>query len=176
MTLNFLIDPTLYTIIQDVYRAPDPVPNHGFPQRPRPVLIFSAIYHFQYLSSLNPSATASHIQSPPVGPNIAPAMTPALGNQAHHGYPNPIRPMPFQNYSVYPPPAPEKSWTTPSTEQNVFDAPFMLDVSFDDIRFDDYIQESPDSTPRPPAASFYPTDSNAFVSSFIIHAIRGSIG
>ncbi|KAF9222304.1 hypothetical protein BS17DRAFT_708933 [Gyrodon lividus] len=163
-------DPTLYTIIQDVYRAPDPVPNQGFSQRPRPVLIFSAIYHFQYLASLDSSTTASNIQSPPVGP----AMTSALDDQVLHDYLNPMRPMPFQKYSVYPTPTPEKSWTTPTMEQNVFDEPFMLDVNFDDVRFDDFtvnIQDSPDGTPRASSGSFYPTDTNAFVSSFIICAM-----
>ncbi|KAG1812168.1 uncharacterized protein BJ212DRAFT_1223551, partial [Suillus subaureus] len=43
-------DPTIYTILHDVYRPADPEPC--LPRcsgRPRPVLIFSAAYHFRYL-------------------------------------------------------------------------------------------------------------------------------
>ncbi|KAG2047956.1 hypothetical protein BDR06DRAFT_963350 [Suillus hirtellus] len=40
-------DPTMYTIIQDVY-CRDPAPLGRSSGRPRPVLIFSAEYHFRY--------------------------------------------------------------------------------------------------------------------------------
>ncbi|KAG1842768.1 hypothetical protein DFJ58DRAFT_52215 [Suillus subalutaceus] len=62
-------DPTMYTIIQDVYHR-DPAPLGRSSGRPRPVLIFSAKYHFQYSvpvctppSSMTPY-TPSHANSP----------------------------------------------------------------------------------------------------------------
>lgn len=62
-------DPTMYTIIQDVYRR-DPAPPGRSLGRPRSVLIFSAEYHFRYSvptstpsSSMTPH-TAYHVNSP----------------------------------------------------------------------------------------------------------------
>lgn len=64
-------DPTLYTIIQDVYRPPDnvsspsPYPSGGLQtSRPRPVKIFSAIYHFRYPSNVRASGSQSTAPSP----------------------------------------------------------------------------------------------------------------
>ncbi|KAI6043525.1 hypothetical protein EDC04DRAFT_3088049 [Pisolithus marmoratus] len=59
-------DPTLYTIIQDVYRPPDnvstpsPYPSGGLQtSRPRPIKIFSAIYHFRYPPNVKPGGSHS---------------------------------------------------------------------------------------------------------------------
>ncbi|KAI6101445.1 hypothetical protein EDD16DRAFT_1901217 [Pisolithus croceorrhizus] len=66
-----LIYPTLYTIIQDVYRPPDnvsspsPYPSGGLQtSRPRPVKIFSAIYHFRYPSNVRAGGSQSTAPSP----------------------------------------------------------------------------------------------------------------
>ncbi|KAG2122431.1 hypothetical protein BD769DRAFT_972879 [Suillus cothurnatus] len=62
-------DPTMYTIIQDVYRQ-DPAPFGRSSGRPRPVLIFSAKYHFRcsvpiymHPSSMDPNP-AYHANTP----------------------------------------------------------------------------------------------------------------
>ncbi|KAG1895677.1 uncharacterized protein F5891DRAFT_1114881 [Suillus fuscotomentosus] len=60
-------DPTMYTIIQDVYRR-DPAPLGRSSGRPRPVLIFSAEYHFRY---------SVHACTPP------PSMTPYIAYHAN---------------------------------------------------------------------------------------------
>lgn len=64
-------DPTLYTIIQDVYRPPDnvsspsPYPSGGLQtSRPRPVKIFSAIYHFRYPPNVRAGGSQSTVPSP----------------------------------------------------------------------------------------------------------------
>ncbi|KAG2124619.1 hypothetical protein DEU56DRAFT_893061 [Suillus clintonianus] len=52
-------DPTIYTIIQDVYH---PAPLGSSSGRPRPILIFSAEYHFRYSVSVCklPSSTSPY--------------------------------------------------------------------------------------------------------------------
>ncbi|KIJ63489.1 hypothetical protein HYDPIDRAFT_112907 [Hydnomerulius pinastri MD-312] len=158
-------DPTLYTIIQDVYRAPDPTPNQGHSQRPRSVLIFSAIYHFKYPTTSPSASTTSRVRSPLATPRADASMTSALDHQVLQDYLNPIRPMPFQKYS-YPTSTPEKMRAASDLEQNVFDEPFMLDVDIEDFRFDDFtvnIQDSPDSTPRSSSTAFFPKDLNTYL-------------
>ncbi|KAF9234819.1 hypothetical protein BU15DRAFT_78656 [Melanogaster broomeanus] len=150
---DVVLDPTLYTIIQNVYRAPDPVPNQGYFQRPPPVLIFSAMYHFQYASP------ASNATSPMSAPKPGLAVTSALGDQVMQDFLNPI---PFQKYSMYPPPMHEPLRSSSGMDQSLFDGPIMLDVNFDGFRFDDFIQDSPDSTPNTSSASFYPKTQNNF--------------
>jgi hypothetical protein len=140
-------DPTLYTIIQNVYRAPDPVPNRGYSQRPPPVLIFSAMYHFQYASHV-PNATSPQATQKP-----GPAVTSTLEDPVLHGFLNPI---PFQKYAMYPPPTSEPLRGISDIDQSLFDASFKLDVNFDEFI------HSPDSTPNPSSGSFHQKAQNNF--------------
>lgn len=86
-------DPTMYTIIQDVYRPPDnvlsppPHPSRGLQtSRPRPVKIFSAIYHFRYPP--NVKAGGSH-STAPLPPSIPGSRNSASGSYSSHS-PSPI--------------------------------------------------------------------------------------
>lgn len=139
-------DPTVYTIIQDVYRAPDlPTPTR-YSDRPRPVLIFSAIYHFRY--------SASACAAPPsISPHFAYQANPASLTNNTRAYPdslNPIRTLPSQNYAMSP------SLSDPGMfqsheygTQNQLVEPFMLDVSMDNFSLDDFminIHDSPEAT------------------------------
>ncbi|KAG1882335.1 hypothetical protein F4604DRAFT_422405 [Suillus subluteus] len=135
-------DPTVYTIIQDVYRAPDPATPTRHSGRPRPVLIFSAIYHFRY----SPSPCAP---PPSITPRFAYQSNPASLTNNTHTYPdliNPTRTLPYQNYAMSP------SFSDPGmfqsheySTQNRLVEPFMLDVSMDNFSLDDYIVNAHDS-------------------------------
>lgn len=151
--LKFNLDPTMYTIVQDVYRVPEPEPGQDYAQRPRPVRIFSAIYHFQYQASVD---AAPNYGQPPAGvPNNGSSMTSAFNGQTLQGsmIMDPTQtsfPMP----STYTIPTSE-TLRTPTEDQNLFDEPFMLDVNFDfeQLLFDDLIanMDNPD-----PSVSFDP--------------------
>ncbi|KAG1727678.1 uncharacterized protein EDB91DRAFT_889101 [Suillus paluster] len=156
-------DPTIYTIIQDVYRAPDPTTPTRSSGRPRPVLIFSAIYHFRYPVSARtpPSSMSSHFAYQ--------ANSPVLANNAY-AYPdstNPIRPHPFQNYPMSPNPSGQgwphaHEYNTP----NRLDEPFMLDVNLNGFSFDDFmtnIHESPETTPTQSSSSSFPKDIRNYI-------------
>lgn len=139
-------DPTLYTVIQDVYRAPDPPTSTGSSGRPRPVLIFSSIYHFRYPASVR--------APPPTVPlHLAYQANPASLTNTTHTYPdlpNPSRQLPSQYYSMSP------SHSHPGMfqpheygTQNRLDEPFILDVSLDNFSLDEYminIHDSPEAT------------------------------
>ncbi|OJA17332.1 hypothetical protein AZE42_05915 [Rhizopogon vesiculosus] len=133
-------DPTVYTIIQDVYRAPDPAPLARYPSRPRPVLIFSAIYHFRYPVS---------VRTPPssMPPHLAYQATSPLPNNAH-AYSdslNPIRSLPFQNYRTTSGFSDQGRFQLHDA-QNRLDEPFVLDVGLGDFSIDDYMVDIPDSS------------------------------
>jgi hypothetical protein len=134
-------DPTMYTIVQDVYCVPDPVPKQDYAQRPRPVRIFSAIYHFQYQSSAD--AAPSYGQPPVNVPRSGSSMTSAFNERTLQGSMamGPTQtsfPMP----TTYAVPTSESLRTPTELEQNLFDEPFMLDVSindFEQMAFDDLV-------------------------------------
>jgi len=149
-------DPTVYTIIQDVYRAPDPVPLARYTSRPRPVLIFSAIYHFRYPVY---SRTPSSSMSPQLAYQTRP---PFLPNNAH-GYSdpiNPIRPLPSTNY-------PMTQFQSQEPTHNRLDEPFVLDdFSLDDFMIN--IHDSPevdskDMLPLSSSSSSFPKDIRNYV-------------
>lgn len=138
-------DPTVYTIIQDVFRAPDPAAPTGSSGRPRPVLIFSAIYHFRY--------SASACAPPPsISPHLVYQANSASLTNNTHAYPdfNSTRTLPFQNYAMPP------GFSDPGMyqlheygTQNRLVEPFMLDVSMDNFSLDDFvnnIHDSPEAT------------------------------
>lgn len=129
-------DPTVYTIIQDVYRAPDP-PASTASGRPRPVLIFSAIYHFRYPASA---------RAPP--PAIPPPMPYQSSLTNSHGYTDPTRQLPSQYYSMSPPHS-HPGMFPPEYTQNRLDEPFMLDVSLENFSLDDFMVNIHDSPEAP---------------------------
>ncbi|KAG1866953.1 hypothetical protein C8R48DRAFT_772153 [Suillus tomentosus] len=136
-------DPTVYTIIQDVYRSPDSATSSRNSGRPRPVLIFSAIYHFRY-----PASTRA--PPPSIPPHLSYQPNSASFSHNTHPYPNmtnPIRPPPFQN-SMSP------SFSDPGMFQSYdystqyrLDEPFRLDVNMDNFSLDDFVVniDSPDA-------------------------------
>ncbi|KAG1900494.1 uncharacterized protein F5891DRAFT_294658 [Suillus fuscotomentosus] len=118
-------DPTIYTILHDVYRPTDPAPC--LPRclgRRRPVLIFSAIYHFRYSV---PVCTPPSFVTPchPYQAN-----PPSVINTAHAYY-NSLEP-------VYPPRHPmhpclsdhESLQSHEDSSQNPLNEQFTLDSSF----------------------------------------------
>ncbi|KAG1776315.1 hypothetical protein EV702DRAFT_1029448 [Suillus placidus] len=145
-TLCKSADPTVYTIIQDVYRTLDsgtPARSSG---RPRPVPIFSATYHFRYSVSVR-TPTSS------MSPHFAyQANSQLLANttQASPNLLDPIGPLSFQNYPVSP--SFSEQWRLPSHEystENRLDEPFILDGSLDNFCLDDFmtnIHDSPETT------------------------------
>ncbi|KAG2122329.1 hypothetical protein DEU56DRAFT_864478 [Suillus clintonianus] len=139
-------DPTVYTIIQDVYRAPDPATPTRSLGRPRPVLIFSATYHLRYPAPVRAPQSS-------ISPHFAyQANSPFLANNAH-AYPdmiNPIRPLPFQNYAMTPGLSePGRFQSHEYNTQNRLDEPFILDVSLENFSLDDFminLHDSPEAT------------------------------
>lgn len=84
--LSKAANPTLYTIIQDVYRAPDlgAASSHyagGIPpaqsSRPRPVKIFSAVYHFRYSPNVISGGGYPSYSSPPSNPGPGYSLSPS---------------------------------------------------------------------------------------------------
>lgn len=106
--LSKAANPTLYTIIQDVYRAPDSGAASayyagGIPpaqsSRPRPVKIFSAVYHFRYSPNVKPgggypsppSSSGHGYSLSPTPPNLSSlslspmlSLKPGLGSIGHN--------------------------------------------------------------------------------------------
>ncbi|KAG1725006.1 uncharacterized protein EDB91DRAFT_117586 [Suillus paluster] len=87
-------DPTIYSIIQDVYCPPDPASPRRSSSRPRPVLIFSATYHFRY---------PVPVCTPPS--SIPPCLTyqsnpPFIANSAH-AYSDSFESICPQNYPIF---------------------------------------------------------------------------
>ncbi|KAH0829026.1 hypothetical protein J3R83DRAFT_2480 [Lanmaoa asiatica] len=145
-------DPTLYTIVQDVYRVPDPAPTQDYSQRPRPVRIFSAIYHFQYSSADSTPSTNSTSVDPS---SSGSSMTSAFDAQALQG----SMPVHLTQATSFPT---SSTYTSPETEQNLFDEPFILDVNFDQISFDDFVVNM-DNTSDSASSHFFARDPNTFV-------------
>ncbi|KAG2142465.1 hypothetical protein DEU56DRAFT_911151 [Suillus clintonianus] len=158
-------DPTVYTIIQDVYRAPDPGTPTTSSGRPRPVVIFSATYHFRYTS------VHTHTSS----------MSPQLAYQANSQFPanthtspdliNPTGPLPFQNYPMSLNFSEEgRLQSHEHSTQNGLDEPFILDGSLDNFSLDDFminIHDSPNTTPietmAQSSSSGLPTDIRNYI-------------
>lgn len=161
-------DPTVYTIIQDVYRSPDSATSSRNSGRPRPVLIFSAIYHFRY-----PASTRA--PPPSIPPHLSYQPNSASFSHNTHPYPNmtnPIRPPPFQNSSMSP------SFSDPGMFQSYdystqyrLDEPFRLDVNMDNFSLDDFVVniDSPDAASndmmaQSSSSSSFPKDIRNYVS------------
>ncbi|KAG6382084.1 hypothetical protein JVT61DRAFT_722 [Boletus reticuloceps] len=131
-------DPTLYTIVQDVHRVPDPVPNQDYGQRPRPARIFSAIYHFQYHTSGD--SGSSYEQPAAEVSKSGSSMTSAFGEQTLQGsILDPGTTTTFPMSTTYGVPMREIFRTPGEVDQNLFDEPFMLDVSLEEMAFDDFV-------------------------------------
>ncbi|KAG2067920.1 hypothetical protein BDR04DRAFT_1057430 [Suillus decipiens] len=161
-------DPTVYTIIQDVYRAPDPATSTRYSGRPRPVIIFSAIYHLRYPASvrLPQSSMSSHLAYQ--------TNSTSLTNNPHT-YPdllNPIRPLPYQNYAISPSlPHPGTFQSHEYSNQNWLNEPFMLDVGIDNLSLNNFsfdeminLHDSPEATSNDVAqSSSFPKDIRNYI-------------
>ncbi|KAG1871271.1 hypothetical protein DFJ58DRAFT_677637 [Suillus subalutaceus] len=136
-------DPTVYTILHDVYRPADP--NPCLPRRlgrPHPVLIFSATYHFRYLvpaymplSSVTPSRPDQ-------------ANAPFMANAADYDLPEPICP---QKHSMHLSLSDDDSESLRSHEgssQNLLNEQFIPDVGLDDNDLMINIHYSPEITSK----------------------------
>lgn len=127
-------DPTVYTIIQDVYRTPAtgaPTRSSG---RPRPVPIFSATYHFRYpVSVRTPTSSMSpHFAYQANSRFLANAISPDLHD--------PMRPLSFQNYPVSPNFSEQgRLQSYDNSTQNRLDEPFILDGSLENFCLDDFL-------------------------------------
>ncbi|KAG1735651.1 hypothetical protein EDD22DRAFT_924632 [Suillus occidentalis] len=88
-------DPTMYTIIQDVYRR-DPAPLGRFSGRPRSVLIFSAKYHFRY-------SVPANTPSSPMTPYTAYHPNPPFHANVNRAHPNLLEPNFPRNHPSMPP-------------------------------------------------------------------------
>jgi transcriptional enhancer factor len=134
-------DPTVYTIIQDVYRTSDseiPARSSG---RPRPVPIFSATYHFRYHVPVR-------IPTPSMSPHFAYSRLPANTIQTSPDPLNSICPLPFQNYTVSPNFSEQERLQVQSHEystQSRLEEPFILNGSLDDFCLDDFMTNFYDS-------------------------------
>ncbi|KAG1745271.1 hypothetical protein EDB19DRAFT_1849322 [Suillus lakei] len=133
-------DPTVYTIIQDVYRTLDPGTPTRSSGRPRPVLIFSAIYHFRYpVSVRTPTSSMS--------PHFAyQANSRLLANNTSSDLLNPIRPLPFQNHPMSPSFSEQRRFQSHEyNTQKQLDELFTLDGSLDNFSLDDFMTNIHDS-------------------------------
>ncbi|KAG2156737.1 uncharacterized protein EDB93DRAFT_1200595 [Suillus bovinus] len=126
-------DPTVYTIIQDVYRIMDPEAPARSSSRPRPVPVFSATYHFRYPVSVHAS-TASTLPHGAYQTNSQ-----LLTDTAHASSEllNPIHPLSSQNYPVSPNFSDQELYEYGT--QNRLDEPFILDGSMDNLCLDDFM-------------------------------------
>ena len=143
--------------MQDVHHMPDPVPNQDYSQRARPVRIFTAIYHFRYPSLVD--STVSYGQPPVEMSSSGSSMTSAFGHQTLQGSMSVdlVPPTSFPIPSMYSAPTSEGSQMPTGVDQNLFDEPFMLDVNFDQIAFDEFfvnMDTASDST----FSSLFPKD------------------
>ncbi|KAG1823530.1 uncharacterized protein BJ212DRAFT_1574193 [Suillus subaureus] len=132
-------DPTVYTIIQDVYRTLDPGIPARSSGRPRPVPIFSATYHFRYsvapISSMSPHFTYQ-----------ANTRLPANTTHASPDLLNPIRPLSFQNYPMSPNFSEQgRLQSHEYNTQSRLDESFILDGSLDNFCLDDFMTNFHDS-------------------------------
>ncbi|KAG8220469.1 hypothetical protein J3R82DRAFT_3164 [Butyriboletus roseoflavus] len=155
-------DPTLYTIVQDVYRNPDPVPTQDYSERPHPARIFSAIYHFRYPAPAE--STPSHGQPSVDTSRGGSSMTSAFDDQTlqssmpvHLAYATP-----FQTPSTYTTPVPEDLRAPTELDQNLFDEPFMLDVNFEQIAFDDFVVNMDNTSDSASSSHFFHKDPNTY--------------
>ncbi|KAG2064305.1 hypothetical protein BDR04DRAFT_1110309 [Suillus decipiens] len=132
-------DPTVYTIIQDVYRTLDPEAPARSSGRSHPVIIFSATYHFRYSVSV-------HAPTSFMSPDFAYQANSQLLANTTHVSPDlldPMCPRSFQSYPV--------SSLQPHeySTQNRLDEPFILDGIPDNFCLDDFINnihDSPETT------------------------------
>ncbi|KAG2343143.1 hypothetical protein BDR05DRAFT_983039 [Suillus weaverae] len=163
-TLCKSADPTVYTIIQDVYRTLDPGTPARSSGRPRPVPIFSATYHFRYSVSVR-TPTSS------MSPHFAyQANSQLLANttQASPNLLDPIGSISFQNYPVSS--SFSEQWRLPSHEystENRLGEPFILDGSLDNFCLDDFvtnIHDSPETTlMAQSSSSSFPNDIRNYI-------------
>lgn len=65
----------------------------------------------------------------------------------------------FQTPSLYTPAASQSLQTPTEVDQNLFDEPFMLDINFEQIAFDDFVINT-DNPSDSPASHFFPRDPN----------------
>lgn len=134
-------DPTVYTIIQDVYRTLDPGIPARSSGRPRPVPIFSATYHFRY--SVTPTSPM------PESPHFAYQANSRLLANTTHASPdllNPICPLSFQNYPVSPNLSGQGMLQSHEyNTQSRLDEPFILDGSLHNFSIDDFMTNFHDS-------------------------------
>lgn len=133
--LTLFVDPTLYTIVQEVYYVPDSVPNQNYSQRPRPVRIFSATYHFRYPSATD--APPMNVQPPTALSSSSSSMTSTFNDKMPHAPMDLAPTTSFPMTPMYTAPAAEGLGTPTEVDQNLFDEPFMLDVNFDQLAFDE---------------------------------------
>ncbi|KAG1736116.1 uncharacterized protein EDB91DRAFT_537786 [Suillus paluster] len=128
-------DPTVYTIIQDVYSAPDSETSTRSSGRPHLVPIFSATYHFRYPVS---------VCTPPS------SMSPHFAYQANSSFlANNTHASPDLLYRMSP--SLSDQWWLQSHEcntQNQLDEPFILDLNLDEFSFDDFIHDLPEATSK----------------------------
>ncbi|KAG2043266.1 hypothetical protein BDR03DRAFT_940955 [Suillus americanus] len=120
-------DPTVYTILHDVYCPADPAPClQRRLARPRPVLIFSATYHFRYLVPV-------YMPLSSVTPRCAyQANAPLIADTACacHDLPEPTCP---QKHSMHTSLSDDESLRShEDSSQNPLNKQFILDVSMDD--------------------------------------------
>ncbi|KAH7909648.1 hypothetical protein BJ138DRAFT_1010403 [Hygrophoropsis aurantiaca] len=155
-------DPTVYTIMQDVYRIPEPSSYSESSSRPRPLLIFSTIYHFRYPSSAS-STSPPTIRSPHIPKMESPAMTPA-DVQSLLGFcdQNALHDIGLGNIQKY---------GHHSAYKGAADVPFLMDVGLDDLNLDDFtidLQNFPENTSPGALAqstsACFPTDLSNYVS------------
>ncbi|KAG1902207.1 uncharacterized protein F5891DRAFT_1217841 [Suillus fuscotomentosus] len=153
-------DPTVYTIIQDVYRILDPGTPARSSGRPRPVPIFSATYHFRYSVSVQMPTSS-------ISPHVAYQANSQLFADAAHASPDllvPMHPLSSQNYPV--PSSFSEQGILQShgySTQNRLDEPFILDGSLDTFCLDDFvtnIHNSPDTTHNETMAQSSPSFPN----------------
>ncbi|KAH7929559.1 hypothetical protein BV22DRAFT_1029416 [Leucogyrophana mollusca] len=153
-------DPTVYTIMQDVYRIAEPTSFAEPSHRPRPLLMFSAVYHFRY-----PSAAASPVNRPPR--NAPKLESPVMTDAELQSLCSQITPLPFEGFGSG---SSQKFGLLHDVYKGGSDAPFLVDVSLDDFNFDDFtidLQNSPAHTSTgalvQSTSACFPTDLSNYV-------------
>ncbi|KAG1862063.1 hypothetical protein DFJ58DRAFT_744079 [Suillus subalutaceus] len=156
-------DPTVYTIIQDVYRTLGPGIPARSSGRPRPVPIFSATYHFRY--SVTPTSSIS--------PHFAyQDNSRLLANTTHASSDllNPIRPLSFPNYPVSPNFSEQgRLQSHEYNTQSRLDEQFISDGSLDNFPLDDFMtnfhdsHETTYSEMMAQSSSSFPTDIHNYI-------------